>query len=93
MHDGIAEGPLHERMDVAGGHGASEEEPLAEVTAELHEAFVLPTGFDTLRDDRHAEQVGQLDDREDDGVTRSIVLQVGDEPLVDLDNIDRESLR
>ena len=53
---------------------------------------MLLGGLDALGHDRHAEQVGELDDREDDGVARAILFQVGDEALVDLDDVDREAL-
>ena len=53
---------------------------------------MLLGGLDAFGDDGHAEAVGQLDDREDDGVARRVAFEVGDEALVDLHDVDREPL-
>jgi hypothetical protein len=43
-------------------------------------------------DDLHTEFVSERDDRRHDGATRPVSGQVGDESLVDLDDVDREPL-
>ena len=47
-------------------------------------------GFDAFGDGGHPEHMGQFDDGVDDGVAGGVVFEVADEPLVDLDDVDRE---
>ena len=77
-------------MEPIGGHRAGEQEPLRVVAAELLEPLVLCGPFDPLGDAAEVEHAGQADDRGRESALPIVAVNAVDEPLVDLEDVDRQ---
>ena len=74
------------------GGGPGKEESLALVAADPGDSVELFLGFHTFRDHCHAKSVRETHDGVNNGVAGRIVIEVGDEASINLDDVDRESL-
>ena len=84
-------GPSREhRLDRGGRHWPGVVVALGKVTVHCGHGIPLTLTLDTFGDDGQAEDVGKLRHGCRDRRTYGCVVDVGDEPLVDLDDVDRQ---
>src|SRR5439155_25351079 len=95
---------VEERAEVGGWHRLAEVEALAECAADVAQDGELFSGLDALRDARDVQASGHVDDAREQrlGSLAACVArrthfgsigsgQVGDEALVDLEDVERDS--
>ena len=82
--------PKH-RAQAFSEHRSCEVEALAAVAPEVDQSIVLLAGFDALADDVHTQAVGQAYDSGDDRGAGGDPAEAGDELLIDLEAVDRDS--
>src|SRR5665213_3639220 len=68
-------------------------EALARIAPQFGDHLMLLPGLDALADDGQPECMCELDRHGHDGATRLVPNEVGDEALIDLDDVDRKSLQ
>src|SRR5665213_2739280 len=89
--DGAPAAGVEVERDVGGGHRHGVEVALRRLAANVADGLVLILGLDSLGRDSEVEHMGELGDGRDDRASCSGAADIGDEALVDLDDVDRQS--
>ena len=88
---GLGHGWRHEARQLGLVERAGAEEALVEVAAPVGEQGQLRGGLDAFDDDLQLELAGQADHRPDDDPVARAADDVGDQPAVDLERVERQA--
>src|SRR5216684_3266089 len=91
--DGVAGVAADQRGILPDRRGFADKIALHRVAAHLREETELFLGFHPLRDDRHFQAVAKADHRPNDRRRLRIASEIHDEGAVDLDLVERKSLK